>query len=137
MLALPSSGNSSNHNSSKARSPPARPIRSPRGSWQAQLDALAAQYAPPALKGYYLGILPVERLRRARRLVRCSSSGEANIFVPIFPLLIITSTPVGTAALIGTFWFLSAWSSYFDLSEREHRPYLGSENDDEEGRVSL
>jgi hypothetical protein len=39
------------------------------------------KYAPPALKGYYLGILPVERLRRARRLVRCSSSGEANIFV--------------------------------------------------------
>jgi hypothetical protein len=76
-------------------------------------------------------------LRHARRLVRCSWLGEANIFVPIFPLLIITSTPVGTAALIGTFWFLSAWSSYFDLSEREHSPYLGSENDDEEGRVSL
>jgi hypothetical protein len=70
---------------------------------------------------------------RPDRMVRCfrQSVGEANIFVPIFPLLIVTSTPVGTAVLIGTVWFLSAWSPYFDPSGREHSPYVGSEDDDE------
>jgi hypothetical protein len=55
---------------------------------------------------------------------------EANVFVPIFPLLIITSTPVGTAVLIATVWFLSAWSPYFDPGERQHSPDIGIENDD-------
>jgi hypothetical protein len=47
------------------------------------------------------------------------------------PFLIITSTPVGTAALIGTVWFISTWSLYFDTSKRDHKPYLRSKTDDE------
>jgi hypothetical protein len=46
--------------------------------------------------------------------------------------LLITSTPLGTATLIGTLLFLSAWPPYFDLSEREHNPYLGSETNYED-----
>jgi len=58
-------------------------------------------------------------------------TGEANIPFPVIPLLIITSTAVGTATLIGTVLFLSAWSPLFYLSEREHS-LLRSEKDDED-----
>ena len=58
--------------------------------------------------------------------------GEANIFFPLMSLLIITSTPVGSAALIGTVWFISTWSFFVDTSKREDKPHLRSKTDDEE-----
>jgi len=48
------------------------------------------------------------------------------------PLLIMTSTPLGAAALIGTVWFIATWSPYFDTIKHEHKPYRRSEIDDEE-----